>query len=411
MPRRKNKPIDLALASARLPSTFWVSVCKIAQVMAGASFLVFSPACFSATTLHFAGFALSGDASESEIAFPITSKIMKESNESGGSPLEQALWESVQSASYPNLDIKRDLGSGNDASDSMAMAFVLDWENVASEQVAGSTKLVVDLHAQVLIFDFGTRKVIGSYPIAVQLLHSVDGPSTPELESSLVRRLYFGSAGASIFNHFAERLTTVSVKASTGNYIQVVSVEIEDKARKILASFSQDESVLKTRVADSFGKGLAENHHVSYVPYSKGSAIGSKMAARFANGEVYQLELPTPDYRIHLKVRGFKKVMLDSNNVESAWAYGSYMNVAVNDFDDQKIYLDAPFKFGAIKKVVAGSTDIDDWAAYQESMFTLIDQITVQTAKPDKAWIAKWSNGSLVLKQLEDLRRIIELSR
>lgn len=381
------------------------------HLWAGILAFAVSPAGFSATPVYFAGFALSGDSSESEIAFPITSKILKETSESGGYLLEQSLWASVQSANYPELILKRELASGDGSSDSVAMAFVLDWENVSSERVAGSTKLVIDLHGQVLVFDFDSRKVIGSYPIAVQLLHSVDGPSTPEVEAALVRRLYFGSEGESIFKRFAERLTTVSVNPSTGNYIRVVSVELEDSARKTLATFSQAESVLISRVADSFGKRLAENHHVSYVPYSKGSAIGSKMAARFANGEIYQLELPAPDYRVHLRVRGFKKVLLDSNSVESAWAYGSYMNVAVKDFDDQKVYLDAPFKFGAVKKVVAGSRNIDDWAAYQESLFTLIDQITVQSAKPDKAWVSEWSGGSTVLKQLEELKRVIERTR
>jgi hypothetical protein len=386
------------------------TACK-PRVLVALIALVVSPLCLSATPVYFAGFALAGNASESEAAFPITSQILRETSQSGGYPIEQSLWASVQSAAHSELVIKRELGSGDDSSDLVAMAFVLDWENVSSELVAGSTKLVVDLHAQVLVFDFNSKKVIGSYPIAVQLLHSVDGPTTAELEASLVRRLYFGSEGESIFRRFAERLSSVSVKPSTGNYIRVVSVELEDNARQAVADYAQDESVLISRVADSFGKRLAENQKVSYVPYAKGSAIGSKMAARFANGEIFQLELPEPDYRVHLRLRGFKKVLLDSNSVESAWAYGSYMNVAVKDFDDQKVYLDAPFKFGAVKKVVAGSEGIDDWTAYQESMFTLIDQITLQSAKPDKAWLAQWSGGKPVMEQLEELKRVIERAR
>jgi hypothetical protein len=390
-------------------SKTWVA-CKL-RVLVATIVLTVSPLCLSATPVYFAGFALAGNASESESAFPITSKILKETSESGGYLLEQSLWASVQSAQHSELIIKRDLGSGDDSYDLVAMAFVLDWENVSSERVAGSTKLVVDLHGQVLLFDFNGKKVIGSYPIAVQLLHSVDGPATTELEASLVRRLYFGSEDESIFRRFAERLSSVSVKPSTGNYIRVVSVELEANARQVLVDYAQDESVLVSRVADSFGKRLAENQKISYVPYAKGSAIGSKMAARFANGEIYQLELPEPDYRVHLRLRGFKKVLLDSNSVESAWAYGSYMNVAVKDFDDQKVYLDAPFKFGAVKKVVAGSEDIDDWTAYQESMFTLIDQITLQSAQPDKAWLAQWSGGRPVMKQFEELKRVIERTR
>lgn len=384
---------------------------RLVQVWLACVVLCFSTACFSASPVYFAGFALAGDASESDIAFPITSRLLKDTDESGRPLLEQALWNSIESATYPHLIIERGLASGDNPGDSVAMAFVLDWENISRELIAGSTKLVVDLHAQVLIFDFDSKKAIGSYPVAVQLIHTVDGPSTPEVEETLVRQIYFGSESGGIFKRFADRLATASVRESTGNYIRVVSVELEDRARQTLAEFSQDEHVFTSRVANLFGKQLAENHGVSYVPYSKGTAIGSKMAARFANGEIYQIELPVPDYRVHLRVRGFKKVMLDSNNVQSAWAYGSYMNVAVKDYEDQKVYLDAPFKFGAVKKVVAGSRDIDDWAAFQESIYTLIDQITLQSASPDRAWVAKWSDGRPVLKQLNNLKRVIERSR
>jgi hypothetical protein len=291
------------------------------------------------------------------------------------------------------------------------MAFVLDWENIAREHVAGSTKLVVDLHGQVLVFDFDSKKVIGSYPVAVQLLHTVEGESTPAIEALLVQSLYRGTNGLSIFRKFAQRLPSVKTQPSTGNYIRVVSVDVEDKAHQTLLEYGQNEAVIKSRLADSFAERLSENHRIAYVPYSKGVAVGQKMAARFANGDIYQLELPTPDYRVHLRLRGFKKVMADRTSVESAWIYGSYLNVAIKDFDDEKVYLDAPFKYGAIKKVVAGTDNQDDWSAYQESLFMLVDQITRQTVAPDKAWAEKWSQGQPVFTQLQALRSVLERSR
>jgi hypothetical protein len=203
----------------------------------------------------------------------------------------------------------------------------------------------------------------------------------------------------------------VKTQPSTGNYIRVVSVDVEDKAHQTLLEYGQNEAVIKSRLADSFAERLSENHRIAYVPYSKGVAVGQKMAARFANGDIYQLELPTPDYRVHLRLRGFKKVMADRTSVESAWIYGSYLNVAIKDFDDEKVYLDAPFKYGAIKKVVAGTDNQDDWSAYQESLFMLVDQITRQTVAPDKAWAEKWSQGQPVFTQLQALRSVLERSR
>jgi hypothetical protein len=170
-------------------------------------------------------------------------------------------------------------------------------------------------------------------------------------------------------------------------------------------------NVLVSRVADSFGERLFENAHVAYIPYSKGTAIGSKMAARFANGDIYQFELPTPDYRIYLRVRGFKKMALDSNDIQTAWGYATYMNVAVKSFDGSSVYLDSPFKFAVTKNVIKGTHDQDDWSAFQESMFALIDQTTLQIAKPDSDWLDEWSNGDATLEQLERLSGILDRTR
>lgn len=364
----------------------------------------------AADSVHFAGFALAGDASETEKAFPITSRLLKEKNANGQFVLEELLWSDAKAATTPYI-LNRGLASGQNPSNAVSMAFVLDWENIAREHVAGSTKLVVDLHGQVLVFDFDSKKVIGSYPVAVQLLHTVEGESTPAIEALLVQSLYRGTNGLSIFRKFAQRLPSVKTQPSTGNYIRVVSVDVEDKAHQTLLEYGQNEAVIKSRLADSFAERLSENHRIAYVPYSKGVAVGQKMAARFANGDIYQLELPTPDYRVHLRLRGFKKVMADRTSVESAWIYGSYLNVAIKDFDDEKVYLDAPFKYGAIKKVVAGTDNQDDWSAYQESLFMLVDQITRQTVAPDKAWAEKWSQGQPVFTQLQALRSVLERSR
>jgi len=362
-------------------------------------------------SVYFAGFAQAGNAAQADTAFPITAQLLKERNPDGTSRLEDELWRQVQTSSHPRLNVKRNLASGLSPGDSTTMAVVLEWENVSSETVAGRTKLVADLHGQVMVFDFESKKVIGSYPIAVQLIDLLDGPATQQARVEMIRALYYGSAGNGLFSQAAKRLASVTAKASTGNYLQVVSVELEDKARQTLGEYKADPTVFISRVADAFGERLYENNHVAYVPYSKGAAIGSKMAARFADGQVFQLELPTPDYRIYLRVRGFKKAVLDTNSIEAAWGYAAYTNVAIKSFDDSTVYLDAPFKFAVTKKVLAGTRDQDDWSALQESMLALIDQTTLQIAKPDRTWLEEWSSGKPAQLQLEKLSAVLQRVR
>lgn len=357
--------------------------------------------------LWFAGFAFAGNAAQTEIAFPITSELIK------GNPqdLESALWRQISHNNYPNFKLNRGLASNVKQGDAISIAFMLEWENVSSETVGGKTKLVADLHGQILLFDFTSMKVIGSYPVAVQLNDVLDGPATKKDRIKLIRSLYLGSDGISIFNQVAKQLPQVSVKPSTGNYIQIVAVDFEPKAHETLKQFQADPQEQIARIAGNLGKYLFENVNVSYIPFTKGTAIGSKMAARFANGDIYQLELPVPDYRIYLRVRGYKKVLLGSNNIQSVWGYGAYINMAIKSYDNSKVYLDSPFQFALEKTVIVGTADQDDWSAYQETMFSLLDQTTRQIAAPNKAWLNEWSAGKTTLKQLKNLSGVLARSR
>lgn len=380
--------------------------------------LLLSTSSFSSAVVenvYFAGFALAGDAAHSERAFPVTTMLLEERDARGIPLLESALWDALtrDGSRYPNLVLNPDIAASHTSPDALALAVVLDWENASTESLRGTTKLVLDLHAQIMIFDFATRQVLGSWPVAVQLIDVIDSHSVGQSQiESRFRQMYYGSdLDKTLFAATAEKLAQIEVRRSRGNYIRVVSVTLEDNARAALAEAGEQEDIFEARVANSFGKYLSENQRVPYIPYTKGAAVGAKMAARFASGEVYQLELPTPDYRVHLTVRGFKKVELGNSSLETAWAYGSYMHVKIQDYDESTTYLSAPFKFGAVKKVPAGGVVPDDWAAYQESLFSLINGITNQMSDPDRAWLESRSEGRSVATQLMHVQEIIERCR
>lgn len=361
-------------------------------------------------SLYYAGFALAGSAADSEENYPITSKLLQDKEDNGIPRIEALLWQNLSSTDNAHL-LRQDLVDATIGTNAVAVAFVLDWENIAHEPIQETTKVVVDLHGQILVFDFDTKKIIASYPVAVQLIDVVAGTVTPEHEHHLIENLFYAELGKGVLGSFAEKFSDLQIKRSYGNYMGVVNVELEEKALATLEEYQEDTITYSNSVADNFGKRLSTNLGIPFVPYSKGSAIGSKMVARFADGTVYQFEIPSPDYRIHITVRGFKKVPLDSNNAVTAWAYGSYLRVKITDFDDAEIYLDAPFKYGAVKKILNGNENLDDWTIYQESMFSLIDQLTHQLGNPDRKWLSEWSNGRETQKQIENLETIIARSK
>lgn len=360
----------------------------------------------SVDQLYYAGFALAGNAADAEANFPVTYEVLQEEKSNGIPKLEEVLWESLAQTEKAEL-LSRDLIDHSAGQNALAIAFVIDWENVALEKLPETTKLVADLHGQILVFDFESKKVIASYPVATQLIDVVQGEPTPEYERELIKKLYSLEAGEGIFGAFASRYAGLELKRAYGNYLGVVDVILEQKALAILEQYNQSPETYQNHIAENFGKQLSKNLNIPFVPYSKGSAIGSKMVARFSNGLEYQFDLPQPDYRVHLTVRGFKKVPLDSNSVLTAWAYGSYLRVKITDFDDATTYLDAPFKYGAVKKVMNDTESLDDWTIYQESTFSLVDQLTQNLGAPDRNWINEWSGGRETYNQLVKLEQII----
>lgn len=360
--------------------------------------------------VYFAGFALAGDASNIEKAFPLTTAVLRERAADGRPLVEAALSQHVATVQNPGIDLQQGLSPSMSGGDSVSMAFVLDWENVAREQIEGNEKLIIDLHGQILVFDFDSKQVIASYPVALQFIHVEPGRATPALEERLVRGMYLDEGGTTLLRKFAERLSAIEIKPSFGNRIQVVSVELEEKAIESLREAGQDESIFRSKIADFFGSRLSENLRVAIVPHSKGAAVGSKMAARFADGRAFQFELPSADYKVHLTVRGFKKALLDENPVQQAWAYASFMRVAVTDDESSKFFMDAAFKFAAAKKVPRDARH-EDWPAFQESIYSLIDQITTQIDARDSGWIGKWATGDGVSAQLAEVSRIIARCR
>ena len=150
---------------------------------------------------------------------------------------------------------------------------------------------------------------------------------------------------------------------------------------------------------------------VAVLPYTTGEAIGKKMAARFANQEIYILEIPKADFAVNVRVRGFKKVMLGENRVETAWAYGTFAVITLEEPEFAKRHLDDEFKYAAVKRVPRSKTIVDDWSAYQESLFMLFDQVTRQFAAPSSEWVRKWAAGDGAELRLADAGKIIERCR
>ena len=170
--------------------------------------------------------------------------------------------------------------------------------------------MTADVRAEALIFDFIAKKVIGAVPFGVERRDVLPAaPSAIEVQNEF-HQIFFGQQH-NIFDGFVTVLSSVDIKSSYGAYTQLVKVDIQDNAENFIRTVGVDASQTRAFVAGAFDSSLSTNAEIPVLPFVVGQAIGGAMAARFANGDVYNLSLPTPDFPITLTLRGFKKVVVD----------------------------------------------------------------------------------------------------
>ena len=331
--------------------------------------------------VFYAGFAFIGDNVNITKNYPHALAISKE-KDSEDLLLEKVLREKVKNQNMNNFKlIIGELGNLEEG-EGISVAFALDNETVAIEQIGSYYKIVIDLGAQVLFFDFKEMKVIGCYPVAIQLIDVSESKPADILIKNRIRELFIGNKyEINIFDEFVKRLKDIEIKPKFKNSIKVSNVTIEEKALPFLPTIYIDDkdpnkNNIKTLLAQNFSKFLSSNQEISVLPYTKGSAIGDKMSARFANGEVYMLEIPEAQFLIDLTLRGFKKVKFDEKKAGSSWIYGVYIKLKIFEPLLQKYYIDEKFKHGATKIIPASQKNVADWPAFQESLFVLFDSLT-----------------------------------
>ncbi|WP_031484942.1 hypothetical protein [Maridesulfovibrio frigidus] len=358
----------------------------------------------------YSGFAFLGEHADIKSQYKYSDQIYNLNNAEGRPLVEKMLSEIMQKTDSKNIEIITGELGQLDSGEGLAMAIALDWEDVAVETLEeGLIKAVYNLHGQILFFDFIKMEVVASYPFGVRVTDCTSGIPSEEHKLEIFKKLYLSDiAGVNFLDSLCSLLTDAEVKSSASNLtFKVEDVVLEAKANEfVVKNFPNDrEEAFKIFVAQQFSSFFAKNLKTSILPYTKGKAIGNKMAGRFANGDVFELTVPDGDYPITIAIRGFKKVKLDENGTGESWVYGSYVRLivesALGDVVNSKI------KNGAVKIVPAGQLTVADSSAFVESLLVLFDKTTKQIEICDSDWLKKCAEGSCTGDQFQALKQKI----
>jgi hypothetical protein len=336
--------------------------------------------------VYFAGVAFTNDAADINTAYPHVSSAL---SNGGNTVLNQDIRRQLQTAKL-SIDVSFDsLGSIKDASKSTALALGIDAESVSVEHIGNNYKMRVEVAAEALFFDFKEKQVLGGFPFTLDFIDVSPAPPTQEAIQTAIRNIVFGAPGQhSLAGEFVATLAHARIPNAANKHLRVTSVTLGTKAVDYLheAAPDLDAKTLPMQVAQEFGKYLAANQQISILPYSSNQALGSSMAARFVEGEAYQLKIPEADYEIHLDVAGFKKVEQNHNNIATLFVYGAFVDVTVLEPLSGKVYFSQRVKQGDTKQVPTSQTTLDDWAPAYETMLDLFNNFTQSLSSTHAAW-------------------------
>lgn len=348
--------------------------------------IFYSPGSLFADQLlvHFAGFAFRGEFADIQKNYPIVFSISQEKLPDGRGVLDAAFGEKLKSVTLKHARIVEgtlaNLGDG-----SLTLACGFDTEFIDTEEYEDGYKTVIDLGAQILLFDYSQMRLVASFPIIIELIDFEKKPDDDALRSLVKRLILTQDYEINLIDDFVQLLSEVEIKKSYGSAIKVTNVNVQDQAIVSLpAKFSRDLENFKTFVAQGFGKYLSINQRVAILPFTKGADIGNKMALTFSEASVFQIELPEPQFVIELSIDKFKKVCTDQKSSGACWVYGTFANIRVMQPALGKIYVDEKVKKGVSKIIPRSQVSVQDWSSYQNSLLALFNEVTKQFSTEKK---------------------------
>lgn len=398
----------------------YIRIAKWSLILFIIELVLSSPVLAAPQKVYFAGFAFQSDSANIEHEYPFSKKISQIKSETS---LDKALRQKLENISNPNIDlITKELGDYKSA-DALSLALVLDWEDVCIEEFAPDLfKIVLNLHGQILVFDFDSMQIIATFPFGVRVNDASKSSPNNGYIQRLFEQLYFENIGnVNFLDEFVTRLQQINIKEAYNHRIKVTEVVIGDKSYRYMpVEVKNNPNAYKAFIAQQFSSFLSANQGVAVLPYSeeneqkeniaKGQAIMGKMALCFDDATVLNLTVPEEDIPIKITVRGFKKVKMDENHTGASWVYGSFIRFTVLDPLEEPI-VNAKFKNAAVKIIPVSQKKVtiqSDWSAFEESLLSLFNQLTQQISKRSSSWISKKTTDKNVKKQFKSLQEVLK---
>jgi hypothetical protein len=361
----------------------------------------------AATTVAYAGFAYAGDKDNIAARFKYSQRYEAHLKDQG-TDVNVKLRQAVQGTHYPfDLNIADSAEIKGD--ETLVTALTVTGETISTETFGSVHKLLVQIRAQAMIFDFQSKMLLRAYPLSFAYLDALDHvPSDAEIDERIAKA-YEGAQGKDgIFGRYREALVHASLPRNDGLFLQITNVTIDSDAMPgIPEALSSERGAAETWVADHFDEALNSFAGVPVVPYSVGYALGNVMPVRLANSD-FNIKFPEPNVEVSVELTGVKRVQYARNNVGTSYIYGTFATIKIATQGSVHPTLSASFKNGEVKEVPVTQGYVDDLPAYNDSIRGLFNKLSDELGGKDTPWLKSATTAPDIAAQLAASRGLLQ---
>lgn len=360
--------------------------------------------------IFYSGFSFSNTYESNSRLAGYTSKLITEINKDTGiNIISSALLDTIKNSNFGNIELDSEnlLDFDKYPDNAIVMSVALQHEEFTQEY-NHTTKTFVgfyDAYFQILFYDFSNKNLIASIPYDFEIQILSNEKLNKNQIQDRIKDFYLNDKP---FDQLEKKINQFSIKQKYERRIGVTTVTIQDKAFDEMPTNSKkNQNSIKNLIAQTFSKRLSMHHNIAIVPYMEGQSIGNVMKLRFVQtDEVYSIQLPNPDYHIHINLKGFKKVLAKTSDVEDLFLYGSFLDFKIFQPDLNKIYFDNGLRGVTKIKIPKGQSDINDWRKYYYNMEILFNNFSKNIIKQDKKWLKETTKNN-IKKDLKALKELI----
>jgi hypothetical protein len=360
-----------------------------------------------ADTVTYAGFAYAGNANDITSRFKY-SKRYEARLQGQGTDISSKLRQIVIGGHYP-FELNSSATMELKGDETLVTALAVTGETISEETFGSVHKLLVQIRAQAMIFDFQSKLLLRAYPLSFAYLDALDhAPSDAEIDER-VAKVYEGDQGKDgILVRYREALAHTTLPRNDALFLQITSVTIDpDAAPGIPPALSQQRGAAETWLADHLDEALNTYAGVPVIPYSVGYALGNVMQVNLGNSN-FNIKFPEANVQVSVELTSVKRVQYAQNNVGASYIYGTFATIRIAAQGSARPTLNASFKNGEVKAVPATQGYVDDLPAYNDSIRGLFNKLSDELGGKDSPWLKSATSAPDIAAQLAASRGLLQ---